>query len=128
MTPRTPTLGRGLLACSAALLLALALAGCGRRGPLEPPDAANSAPAARAAVPADSRVRPSRATTAGQGAPPSTTLATRSGAVVEDAADDDEDEVETAQSVVPSPNPTPKKRGRATYVVPKEPFILDPLL
>jgi predicted small lipoprotein YifL len=126
MTPKTPSLGRGLLVSSAAVLIALALSGCGRRGPLEPPEAAAASPAAPVSAPADARLRRSR-TTAGQATPPSSTLATRPAAVVEDTPDDELDESETIQSVIPTPNPTPRKRNRA-YVVPNEPFILDPLL
>ena len=122
---KTPFLGRGLLVGAAALTLALALTGCGRRGPLEPPEAAASSAPAQTAAPADSRVRSGRTTT-GQAAPPASTLATRPGAVVQDTPDDD-DESETLQSVLPSPNPRPRKRDRP-YVVPNEPFILDALL
>jgi hypothetical protein len=46
--------------------------------------------------------------------------------VVQDTPDDD-DESETLQSVLPSPNPTPRKRDRP-YVVPNQPFVLDGLL
>lgn len=126
MTSKTPNLGRALLVSSAALLVACVLSGCGRRGPLEPPEAAASSAPAQASGPADSRLRRSRTTT-GQSTPPSSALTTRPAAVVEDTPEDDADENETIQSVVPTPNPTPRKRNR-TYVVPKEPFVLDPLL
>ena len=127
MTPKMPHPGRGLLVCSTALVLALAVSGCGRRGPLEPPEAAASSPAAQKAAPADPRLRRSRTTT-GEAAPPSGPLVTRPAAVVEDTTDDDdESDSEMLQSVVPTPNPTPKKRGRP-FVVPNEPFFLDPLL
>ena len=117
--------GRGLLVASAALATALALTGCGRRGPLEPPEAAVSSPPAQTTAPADPRLRRSRAA-AGQAAPPSSRLSTRPASVVEDAPDDDEEgESELIQSVVPTP--TPRKRNRA-FVVPNEPFLLDPLL
>ena len=125
MTPTTLSLARGLL-LSSAVLVALGLSGCGRRGPLEPPEAAASSAPAPVAAPADSRLKRSR-TTARQAAPPTSTLATRPAALVEDAPDGDEDESETIQSVIPTPNPTPRKRDRA-FVVPNEPFILDPLL
>jgi predicted small lipoprotein YifL len=118
----------------AVLVLGLTLlaAGCGRRGPLEPPPgAALAAPPAAAAepgAPADRRLRrgsPSRSVEASP-----TTLATRPGALVEtgpgDEADDG-DEEEPALTVNPQPTPTARKRTRA-YGVPKEPFILDPLL
>jgi predicted small lipoprotein YifL len=77
-----------------AVLLALSLAACGRRGPLEaPPEAA--------AVSAQPRAQ-ARA-----------------------ASDDDGEEV--ADATLPSPVPTPRRRSRA-YTIPKEPFVLDPLL
>ena len=41
------------------------------------------------------------------------------------AADDDDDEAGNA--AVMTPVPTPRRRSRA-YTIPKEPFILDPLL
>ncbi len=126
MTPKTPNLGRALLVSSAALLVACALSGCGRRGPLEPPEAAASSAPAPTSGPADSRLRRSRTTT-GQATAPTSTLTTRPAAVVEDTPEDELDENETIQSVIPTPNPTPRKRNR-NYVVPKEPFVLDPLL
>jgi predicted small lipoprotein YifL len=126
MTPKTPSPGRGLLVPCAALLLALTLSGCGRRGPLEPPEAAASSPQAQVTAPADPRLRRTR-TTAGQAAAPSTTLATRPGAIVQDTPDDDDSDPEMIQSVIPTPNPTPRKRGQP-YLVPNESFILDPLL
>jgi predicted small lipoprotein YifL len=126
MTSKTPNLGRALLMSSAAILVACALSGCGRRGPLEPPEAAASSAPAPAAAAADTRLRRSRTTT-GQATPPTSTLTTRPAAVVEDTPDDEQDESESIQSVIPTPNPTPRKRGR-DFVVPKEPFILDPLL
>lgn len=112
-------------AFAAALLVACGLAACGRRGPLEPPvDPSAAAPAGKG-VAAEARVRPGaarRQTTA-----PSTALTTRQGSVVADSPDnpDEEDEEDATQAV--NPIPTPRKRVRA-YAVPKEPFILDPLL
>jgi predicted small lipoprotein YifL len=120
-----PTLGRGLLLSSAALLVATSLSACGRRGPLEPPEAAAASPAAaQPGAPADPRLRRSR-TSAGQ--PRATTLSTNTGAVVEDTPDDDTDDAEQMQSVVPSPTPTARKRGR-NFLVPNDPFVLDALL
>lgn len=110
-----------------ALLAALTVAGCGRRGPLEPPGGqAAVSPPSGAGVAADARVRPAtraKVTTTA----PATTLTTRGADVVADSPDspDDDEEEDTTQTV--SPIPTPKKRVRA-YSVPKEPFILDPLL
>jgi predicted small lipoprotein YifL len=117
-----PTLsaGRGpLFVCLAASLLALGLSGCGRRGPLEaPPDA----PPPRAA-PAAAR----QAARAAAAQPPS--IVTQPGSVTLDTPEDETDEEETASSLVapPTPTPVPRKRGRG-YTIPKEPFILDPLL
>ena len=91
-------------------LFAAALGACGRRGPLEaPPD-----PTVQAAAPRGVRGAPAtQVTLQGQGANP--------------AADTDDEE--EAPSVVTSPVPTPPTRARRRgYVVPKEPFILDPLL
>ena len=126
MTPKTPSPGRGLLLSSAALVIALTVSGCGRRGPLEPPEASAVSRPAQTTAPAHPRLRRSR-TTAGQPAPRSTALATRPASVVEDAPEDDESDSETIQSVIPTPNPTPRKRSQP-YLVPNESFILDPLL
>lgn len=117
--------------CVAAILL-LALPACGRRGPLEaPPDASAPAPTRSGKpAPADRRLR---AGTTSERAPAASasTLATRSTGTVADTPDgpdtDDDDDPEQGSLLV-NPQPTPsKKRGRA-YTVPKEPFILDPLL
>lgn len=94
----------------AAACLALALSACGRRGALEPPPDPN---APVVAPPAAGAPRP-----AGRAAPPPG----RQAAIV---ADDEDEEVKTDVTV--SPLPTVQKRSRA-YVVPKEPFFLDPLL
>ncbi|MGA0597621.1 LPS translocon maturation chaperone LptM [Enterovirga sp. CN4-39] len=125
MTRQMRSPGRGLLVTSTAILIALVLSGCGRRGPLEPPEAAGVSPPAQTTVPADPRLRRNRSS-AVQGTAPSTALSTSPAALVEDTPEEDESETDM-QSVVPSPNPTPRKRNRA-YVVPNEPFILDPLL
>lgn len=126
---------RPLAGCLAALLM-LALPACGRRGPLEaPPDA--SAPTAPAPTrsgkpaPADKRLRPGTTSQRAQPVAPASTLATQSAGIVTDSPDgpdtDDDDDPEQGSLLV-NPQPTPsKKRGRA-YTVPKEPFILDPLL
>jgi predicted small lipoprotein YifL len=94
-------------------LLVLALSACGRRGqPEAPPDP--SVPAAqRNAVQQGATVATPNAPAGGG----------PSGAA---ASDDDDDETET---FVPRATPTPAKRGaKRGYVIPKEPFILDPLL
>src|SRR5215203_2518258 len=84
-------------------LIVLALAACGRRGALEaPPDpSAAQKPAAKQAA----------AQPGGQTAGPGQTAE------------------EEADSTLPSPVGTPR-RGNAKrgYVIPKEPFILDPIL
>jgi predicted small lipoprotein YifL len=101
MRPSLPI--RRILALGIALA---ALAACGRRGPLEaPPDpAAVRAPAA-GAIPAGRAIGPGQA-----------------------VAEDDGEPAEAA--VLPSPVPTPARPGgrKRGYVVPKDPFILDPLL
>lgn len=55
---------------------------------------------------------------------PSATPAQRQQAQAAADAEDDEDQEATT---LPSPTPTPRRRSRA-YTIPKEPFILDPLL
>jgi predicted small lipoprotein YifL len=84
-------------------LIVLTLAACGRRGALEaPPDpSAAQKPAAKQAA-----AQPgSQATGPGQ---------------------TDEEE---ADSTVPSPVGTPRRsNAKRGYVIPKEPFILDPIL
>jgi predicted small lipoprotein YifL len=82
-------------------VLAVALAACGRRGPPEaPPDA--SVPQPRAS----------------QAAGPGPT-----GAGV-DSIDDEEDEV----VATPVPTPRPARNAKRGYTIPKDPFVLDPLL
>ena len=104
--------GRAILIAG---LVTLALAGCGRRGALEPPPGpvVQAPPGARDARRPLGAV-PSQVSLQGQGASPGS-----------EVSEDDE-----PVSVVPSPVPTPpptRSRNRG-YVVPKEPFILDPLL
>jgi predicted small lipoprotein YifL len=81
-------------------LLALALSACGRRG-------APEAPLTSAELAAQQQSTQTRQVQARQA-----------------QADDDDDEVR--ETIVPTPAP-PRRRSRA-YTVPKEPFILDPLL
>lgn len=92
-----------------AALIALALAACGRRGqPEAPPDP--SVPAAQRNAAA---TVPTPSSAAGAGP---------AGAAVEE----DDDGTET---FVPRATPTPARRGaKRGYVIPKDPFILDPLL
>jgi predicted small lipoprotein YifL len=120
--------GRLLIAAS---LLAFALTACGRRGPLEPPPdpaavaaqkqrderrqrqsgarADQAAPQGATAV--ETRIPPAAQTSRVEGEPP--------------APEDDDNELPSMMpSIAPKPS-TGRKRG---FVIPKEPFILDPLL
>ena len=120
-----PTLsaGRGpLFVCLAALLLTLGVAGCGRRGQLEaPPDAPASPPRA---APASASARQAARAAAAQ--PP--LIVTQPQSVTLDTPEDETDEEETASSLVAAPTPAPAPRRGRGYTIPKEPFILDPLL
>lgn len=80
-------------------LVLIGLTACGRRGALQaPPD-----PAALAAA----KAQPQKAA----------------------AVPGDEDDDEETTTTLPSPTPTPRSKGnRRAYTIPKEPFILDPLL
>ncbi|HEY8566256.1 MAG TPA: hypothetical protein VIL65_12195 [Beijerinckiaceae bacterium] len=108
-----------LLPASRAVLIAggllLALTACGRRGQLEaPPD------------PAVTRAQPSQPRAgAATGAPRVARTAATSGEGGEDVTDEGDET--GAQAVLPGVNPAPRSRSRA-IVIPKEPFILDPLL
>jgi predicted small lipoprotein YifL len=137
-------LGRAtFLAC----LAALAVAGCGRRGPLEPPSASADVTAprpTRSAEPGRPGSSPraagqvSSAPTAGGsiGARPAANIG-RSGSLSSsplaglDDATGDEDPSDADDPAVggfsAAPTPTARNRRRA-YTVPKEPFFLDPLL
>lgn len=103
----------------AAALLALGLGACGRRGALDPPP---GGPAVAAAPAGSPRSDVARRTTV---QPSSTALATNPTAAVLDSPDSDVEEDDTG--FVVSPQPNPRRRGRA-YLVPTGPFILDPLL
>ncbi|GJD34474.1 LPS translocon maturation chaperone LptM [Methylobacterium aerolatum] len=101
-------------------LAALALGGCGRRGALEPPQAA--APAApagpNASAPKTARILPGSIGLGGGQAEPEAE-AVRAG-----------DEL-AAGAIPPSGTEAPvqtTKGAKRGYRIPKEPFILDPLL
>ena len=79
-------------------LLVLAVSACGRRG-------APEAPLTSAELAAQQQSGPAR-------------QAAQAGV--------DDDDEQTRETIVPTPAP-PRRRSRA-YTVPKEPFILDPLL
>ena len=119
----TLSAGRGpLFICLAASLLALGLSGCGRRGPLEaPPDAPASPPRA---APASASARQAARAAAAQ--PP--LIVTQPQSVTLDTPEDETDEEDTASSLVAAPTPAPARRRGRGYTIPKEPFILDPLL
>jgi predicted small lipoprotein YifL len=112
---------RPVLVCLAVLLLAGGLAACGRRGPLEAPPNASTRPAAGGST-------GTRATTTSGPTGPAK-LATQPQAGTTDTPED-EVQADPADSVLPTPTPAPpgtRRRGRA-FDVPKEPFILDPIL
>jgi predicted small lipoprotein YifL len=118
--------GRALLTAS---LVVLALAACGRRGPLEvPPD-----PAAAAAQRQRDEIRrqrqggaPAGGAVAGLTEIPPIAQARRSEGSPPVPEEDEIDELPS--SIAPTPIPTPSAARRRGTVVPKEPFILDPLL
>ncbi|MCJ2021865.1 lipoprotein [Methylobacterium sp. E-065] len=102
-------------------LAALALAACGRRGALEPPQ--TTAPVASAAQAGSDTVNGRRTLPVsvglGSGAPEPDPASVRAG-----------DELSTA-AVPPGGTEAPVQTSRGArrgYRVPKEPFILDPLL
>lgn len=116
-----------------ASLVVLALAACGRRGPLEAPLTPAEAAAQRqkeevrrqrpgaAARPGD------RGAVADQTEIPPIATARRSEGEPPVPGEDDEDELPS--NIAPTPIPTPTTRsGKRGYVIPKDPFILDPLL
>lgn len=107
-----------LLAASG--LVALALAACGRRGSLEPPQTAAPSPAAQAGSDAVAGRRTLPVSVGlGGGAEEPTATAVRVG-----------DELSIA-AVPPGGTGAPIETGRGAkrgYRIPKEPFILDPLL
>jgi predicted small lipoprotein YifL len=114
-----------------ASLIVLALAACGRRGPLEaPPD-----PAAAAQQRQREEIRRQRqggtapgAAVAGQTEIPPIATARRSEATPPVPGEDDEEEEALPSSIAPTPIPTPTGGRKRGIVVPNTPFILDPLL
>ena len=105
-------------------LVALAASACGRRGALEPPQTSAPAPTAQAASPSGSDAVNGRRTLPvsvglGGGAAEPDPAAVRTG-----------DELSVA-AVPPGGTDAPIQTSRGAkrgYKIPKEPFILDPLL
>lgn len=122
-----PRAGRGTLAiCLLAGALALGLGACGRRGPLEaPPDASAPLQPSKVAPPGAKAKTPKTSRRTEPETSPASPGVRQAG--VEDSVEDEAEEPEQEQTAVVVPTPTPRRRGRA-YDVPKEPFILDPLL
>ena len=120
--------GRSLLIAG---LLVLGLAACGRRGSLEPPPD----PAAIAAEREKAAQRERLKGTPGRGAPSGRSAPALEGetnvpgqAQVADGGDADDPVAEgPGASPTAALGPT-RKRVRQPFVIPKEPFILDPLL
>jgi predicted small lipoprotein YifL len=115
-------------------LLVLALGGCGRRGPLESPLTAEEAAVQRQREEARrqrqgeplARPAPTGAAVAGQTEIPAVATARRSEANPPVPDEDEGDELPS--NIAPTPIPTPQTGKRRGYVIPKDPFILDPLL
>lgn len=91
-------------------LICLSLAACGRRGALEEPPA----PAATAARPSVKKVER-------VAVPSDPTVATIESDEEEDPA------VDASEAIMPTPGPARPRRSR-NVTIPKQPFILDPLL
>lgn len=125
----TPIGRRPITLALLAGVMALGVSACGRRGQPEPPPDPNAVQTP--AKPQRGAARGGRDAAGGADAKPAaTTLATRPGATTTLSTEDDLDE-EVDQSTTVSPQPTPQpasRRRRPSYQVPKEPFILDPLL
>ncbi|SFG69846.1 hypothetical protein [Methylobacterium gossipiicola] len=115
---------RSLTILAAFGLVALGASGCGRRGGLEPPpgSAAPTLPASRTsanvAAPASPRALPQSVGLGGGTATPDSD-AVRAGDELDSAA------VASGGTEAPVSTTRGAKRG---YVVPKQPFFLDPLL
>lgn len=99
-------------------LLALSCAACGRRGSLEPPDAGPSERNAVSQGPASSRALPQGVGLGGGSAAP------------DPDAVRDGDEV-AASATAPGLDSAPVRTSRGAkrgYTIPKQPFLLDPIL
>ncbi|HEX8665565.1 MAG TPA: lipoprotein [Beijerinckiaceae bacterium] len=123
MIPSVPVSLRTLAAAS---LIALALAACGRRGPLEAPPDASTAAAQRQRQGGPAMANPTGAAVAGQTEIPAVAQARRSEATPPAPDEDDADELPS--NIAPTPIPTPSAGRKRGVTIPKEPFILDPLL
>ncbi|MEA1832209.1 lipoprotein [Methylobacterium durans] len=111
---------RSLKLLAAAGAIALAVSACGRRGALEPPDgAARPGPVRSSAqVPASARSLPT-SIGVGNGAAASDPAAVQAGDELPLSA------IPPAGTEAPQTTSRGAKRG---YAVPKQPFLLDPLL
>ena len=109
----------------AVALATLALGGCGRRGSLQPPGAA-----AGAAAPRESTRGAPSAPASARGLPRSVSAGSADAPLDPDAVRDG-DEL-SAVAVAPGTDaaaPVQTARGaKRGYVVPKQPFLLDPIL
>jgi predicted small lipoprotein YifL len=110
--------GRALLTAS---LLVLALTACGRRGPLEAP----LDPATAAQQRQREEIRRQRQGGA-PGTPAGGAVAQRSEGTSPTPDEDDVDELPS--NIAPTPIPTPTGGRKRGVLIPKTPFILDPLL
>ncbi|KMO18940.1 LPS translocon maturation chaperone LptM [Methylobacterium platani] len=108
-------------------LIALSAAACGRRGPLEPPPVAAPAGPVQGSKPQAGAQGAARAPT---GAAAVNTLPGGVGLEAGGSIPDDADELPASAVAAPTgiPAPTVSSRRRKGYVIPKEPFPLDPLL
>lgn len=112
-------------------LIALSAAACGRRGPLEPPSAAATAQPQAGGNPGGNLGGTAGGTRPKTGAAAVNTLPAGVGLSAGASAPDPEDELPSAAVAAPTGIPAPTEsssRRRKGYVIPKEPFPLDPLL
>lgn len=122
MPSRPSVLRRPLVALLAATVLAGGLAGCGRRGALEPPPPDASSQPIVPPAPATARPKGKPDTSNRTQLQSSRTLANPAGNTIQP-----EDEEEVTEGFAASPLPTTRKRVR-NFDVPKDPFFLDFLL